>query len=66
MQNESSSPIAAQLHQLVAFILDVVWPTLGVEILSSRKSLTKEEAKDILENDSRYDWSRIGSIFQPF
>jgi hypothetical protein len=64
MQNESSSPVAAQPHQLVAFILDVVWPELGVEILSARKGISKEEAKKILENDSRYDWARIESIFQ--
>jgi hypothetical protein len=64
MQNESSSPVAVQPHQLVAFILDVVWPELGVEILSARKGISKEEAKKILENDSRYDWARIESIFQ--
>ena len=62
---ESSSPIASQPHQLVVYILDVVWPDLGVELLMHRRrGITKEEAKEILKNDSRYEWSRIESIFQ--
>jgi hypothetical protein len=62
---ESSSPIASQPHQLVVYILDVVWPDLGVELLlHRRRGITKEEAKEILKNDSRYEWSRIESIFQ--
>jgi hypothetical protein len=62
---ESSSPIASQPHQLVVYILDVIWPDLGVELLMHRRrGITKEEAKEILKNDSRYEWSRIESIFQ--
>jgi hypothetical protein len=62
---ESSSPIASQPHQLVVYILDVIWPDLGVELLMHRRrGITKEEAKEILKNDSRYEWSRIESNFQ--
>ena len=61
---ESSSPIASQPHTLVSYILDIVWPELGVELLIHRRGIAKEEATKILENDSRYEWSRIESIFQ--
>ena len=43
---ESSPPIVSQPHQLVVYILDVVWPDLGVELLMHRRrGITKEEAK---------------------
>mgnify|MGYP006904184549 CR=1 FL=1 len=64
MQRKSSSLIAQQPPQLISYILDVIWPELGVELLKHRRGITKEEAKEILENDSRYEWSRIESIFQ--
>ena len=64
LQQESTSPIASQPPQLISYILDVIWPELGVELLKHRRGITKEEANEILENDSRYEWSRIESIFQ--
>ena len=61
---ESSSPMCGEPHKFINFILDVVWPELGVELLMSRLGITKEEAKTVLECDSRYDWSRIETLFR--
>ncbi len=64
LQLESSSPIASHPSQLISYILDVVWPELGVELLMARRGITKEQAKEVLENDSRYEWLRIEANFQ--